>query len=243
MENEMSGLPIDNLEALKESVKMSGFADYFNGQIEENVRAGLKEFSLRKPSQIENDQMQYSLDIRIDHEKRRGSFAPLVFSVTKERYGCPCLLNSFFSTDVSGPHFKRLYASLAVIRRKRGKRWLRSKPFASFKVACKSLTDEHGNFPLNQYHERYFSKKPFSIEDALQKLEVPVKEVQTNPDYLTSSLKRDNMTPVTIFHNEQEEKGFLSVNVKAGKIEQGRKSSIFLFTAWSVFQEMTIQSG
>lgn len=73
MENEMNeGLPIDNLEDLKEHVKMSGFGDYFNEQIEENVRAGKKEFSLGRESQIDNDVVSYTLDFRIDHEKRKG---------------------------------------------------------------------------------------------------------------------------------------------------------------------------
>lgn len=231
MENEMSGLPIDNLENLKESVKMSGFENYFDGQIEENVRAGKKEFSLDKSSHVEGDKMEYTLDFRVDHENRKGylndlhatlkeadgpersqRFPRFLRITAKEAYN---LLKWGIDTGVEKHLFNKKderYRSFVTLDLKREKD-------ENGNIVIKGKKDENGNFPLRQYHERYYSKKPFIIEDALQQLTIPVKDVQTRPDQVLSSLKRGNMTAVTIFHNEQEEKGFLSVNAKAGRID------------------------
>ncbi len=212
-------LPIDNLEDLKERVKMSGFGDYFNAQLEENIRAGKKEFSLAKPVQIENDQMGYKLDIRIDNEKRRGYVNDL-HATLREADG--------MERSQRFPHFLRITAKEAYNLLKWGndisiEKNLFNKqgqPYRSFvTLNIKGNKDEHDNYPLMQYHERYYSKQPFVLEDALQKLAIPIKELQTNPDFVLASLKRGNMTAVTIFHNGQEEKGFLSVNAKAGSID------------------------
>ncbi|HWT40180.1 MAG TPA: hypothetical protein VN081_02815 [Dongiaceae bacterium] len=215
----MNGLPIDNLEELKESVKMSGFGDFFNEKIESSIRAGMKEFSLDKTSQVEGDQMSYSLDIRIDYEKRKGYLNDL-HALIKEANG--------MERTQRFPRFMRITAKEAYNLLKWGQdtgveKKLFNKegePYRSFiSLDINGVKDENGNYPLSQYHERYYSKKPFTIEGALQQLSIPVKELQTNPDFVASSLRRGNMTAVTLFHNDQEEKGFLSVNPKAGRID------------------------
>ena len=219
MENEMSGLPIDNLDELKESVKLCGFGDYFDTQIEGNVLAGKKEFSLDKTSQVEGDQMSYALDIRIDHEKRKGYVNDL-HALIKEANG--------MERTQRFPRFMRITAKEAYNLLKWGadtgveKKLFNKegKPYRSFvSLDINGVKDENGNYPLNQYHERYYSRKPFTIEGALQELKIPVKELQTANDYVASSLKRGNMTAVTILNNDWEEKGFLSVNPKAGRVD------------------------
>lgn len=243
MENEMKeGLPIDNLEDLKESVKMSGFENYFDGQIEENVRAGKKEFSLDKPSQVEGDKMEYTLDFRIDHENRKGYLNDL-HATLKEANG--------LERSQRFPRFLRITAKEAYNLLKWGldtgvekhlfnKKSERYRSFVSLdlkrekddagNIVIKGAKDENGNFTLRQYHERYYSKKPFSIEEALQKLGIPVKDLETTPDRVLYSLKRGNMTEVTIFHNNEEQKGYLSVDAKAGKIDVRDRNYVVIET-------------
>lgn len=77
--------------------------------------------------------------------------------------------------------------------------------------------DKSGN--LKQIHQNYYKDKIFRLEEALDNLAVPVKEVETDKARVLSSLKRGNVHAVTIFHEGQEQPGFLTVNAIAGTID------------------------
>lgn len=211
-------VPIDNLEDLKRDVTMSGFDHHFDKEIEEKVKNGDKEFTLGTQAEVDGDEMEYTLHVRIDAEKRKGYLNDLDAVFTDKQTG--------EQRSHTFPRYLRVTAKeafnllkwgedTAVQKRlfnKQGERYL------SYITLQTSQPKVDGNYPLKQYHEHYYKEKPFLLENALQELVVPVKELNDLPK-LVSSLKRGNVHSVTIFHNNQEQQGFLSVNGKTGEIE------------------------
>lgn len=220
MENE--NLSIDNLEELKNEVKMSGFNNHFDREITDRIQSGQKEFQLQCEMEVRNDVMQYTLHFRVDDQRRKGHFnnmdAVLKDAATGEerKHTFPRYLRITAKEAFNLLKFGEETAVQKRLFNKEGERYL-----SYVTLDLKGEKDERNNYPVKQYHENYYKEQPFVLEDALQKLPVPVKELE-NPasiDFILASLKRGNSHEVTIFHGGRVEKGYLMINAKAGRVE------------------------
>lgn len=244
MENQhQETVQVENLAKLKEEVKMTGFNDHFDKQIEERIKAGDTDFRLNKSIEVNNERIDYLLHFHVDKEKgkaylndmdaslkipeqgeeRRHTFPRYLRITAKEAYN---LLKYGDTTAVQ----KKLF-------NKKGKQYL-----SYITLDLKGNKDERNNYPLKQYHEKYYKEQPFILEKALDNLPFPVKELE-NPvtkDFMLNSLRRGNRQQVTIYNNGVVEKAYLMVNAKAGRVDV-RDSNMQLLEGETKKQEKETQ--
>jgi hypothetical protein len=212
METKNEVLIIDNLDDLKKDVKMRGFDHHFDKEIETRIKAGETAFVLKTPMQVSGDQMNYSLHCRVDESNRKGYANDLEATLTNAITG---EIKQFMF-----PGFSRITAKEAFNLLKYGKDTaVYKKLFNKEGQQYESYVtmDKSGN--LKQIHQNYYKDKIFRLEEALDNLAVPVKEVETDKARVLSSLKRGNVHAVTIFHEGQQQPGFLTVNAITGVID------------------------
>jgi hypothetical protein len=213
METKNSELIIENPDDFKNDVKMRGFNNHFDNEIDTRIKAGETEFILKKaPMQVNNDQMDYSLHCRVDEANRKGYANDLEATLTDGDTGEVRHYNF--------PGYLRLTAKEAYNLLKYGQDTaVYKKLFNKNKEQYESYLTMDKNGELKQLHKNYYKDGMFRLEDALDHLSVPVKEVETNKIRVLNSLKRGNVHASTIFHEGQEQPGFLTVNAINGKID------------------------
>ena len=211
-------LAIVNLAELQENVKMAGFGDYFKEKIREELLLGQDQFSIHRTLQIDKDTMDYKMDIRVDKIKKKAYLNDMHATLTEE---------SGVQRSQSFPRFLRITAKEAYNLLKWGissgvekslfnREGVRYRSFVTLDI--NSEKDLYGSYPLLQYHENYY-REPFTIEGALRRLPVEIKELREESERLIASLKRGNMTSVTVIKGGETRTGFLSVNAKAGRLD------------------------
>jgi hypothetical protein len=212
METKNEDLIIDNLDDFKNDVKMRGFNNHFDQEIDKRIKAGQTEFILKAPMHSNDDQMDYGLHCRIDEANRKGYANDLEATLTDGDTG--------EVRQYKFPGFLRITAKEAYNLLKHGKDTaVYKKLFNKEGQQYESYVTMDKNGNLKQIHQNYYKDKIFRLEDALDNLAVPVKEVETDRARVLSSLKRGNVHAVTIFHEGQEQPGFLTVNAIAGTID------------------------
>ena len=212
METKNEELIIDNLDDLKNDVKMRGFNNHFDQEIETRIKAGETEFVLKTPMHANDDQMDYGLHCRVDEANRKGYANDLEATLTDGDTG--------EVRQYKFPAFLRITAKEAYNLLKYGKYTsVYKKLFNKEGQQYESYITMDKNGELKQLHQNYYKNGMFRLEEALDNLTVPVKEVETDKARVFSSLKRGNVHAVTIFHKGQEQPGFLSINAITGNID------------------------
>lgn len=223
MENQhQEQLPIDNLDKLKEEVKMTGFNNYFDPQIEKKIKSGQTEFQLGRRIEVEGSQIDYLLHFRVDKERRKAYFNNMDATLKIPESGQ--------ERRHSFPRYLRITAKEAFNLLKYGEDTAVTKSLFNKKgelyhsfitLDLKGNKDERNNYPLKQYHEKYYKEKPFLLEKAIDELPVPVKELEdpVTKDHILSSLRRGNRQQVTFYNNGVVEPGYLMVNAREGKMD------------------------
>lgn len=211
-------LPILNLSDLQENVKMAGFGDHFNDQIKEEVLLGKDQFSIHRSLQIDKDTMDYKMDIRVDKSRKKAYLNDMLATLTEDS---GMLRSQLF------PRFFRITAKEAYNLLKWGissgvekslfnREGVKYRSFITLDINGEK--DLYGSYPLLQYHENYY-REPFTIQGALRRLPVVIKEAKEDLERLIASLKRGNMTAVTAIVGGEVQNYFLSVNAKAGRLD------------------------
>jgi hypothetical protein len=213
MEEKKEELIIDNIDDLKNDVKMRGFNNHFDQEIETRIKAEETEFILKKaPMQVNNDQMDYGLHCRVDEANRKGYANDLEATLTNSATG--------EVRQYKFPGFLRVTAKEAYNLLKYGQDTaVYKKLFNKEGQQYESYLTMDKDGELKQLHQNYYKNKMFRLEEALDNLAVPVKEVETDKSRVVSSLKRGNVHASTIYHNGQEQPGFLTVNAITGDID------------------------
>lgn len=212
METKNAALIIDNLDDLKKDVKMRGFDNHFDKEIETRIKAGETAFVLKTPMHLNNDEISYGLHCRVDESNRKGYANDLEATLSNANTG--------EVKQLMFPGFLRITAKEAFNLLKFGKdtavyKKLFNKEGQQYESYI--TMDKNGN--LKQVHQNYYKDKMFRLEEALDNLAVPVKEVETDKARVLSSLKRGNVHAVTILHEGQEQPGYLTVNAITGNID------------------------
>lgn len=211
METKNEELIIDNLSDLKYEVKMRGFNNHFDQEIDTRIKAGETEFVLKEPMQINNDQMDYGLHCRVDEANRKAYANDLEATLTDG--------DTHEVRQYTFPGFLRITAKEAFNLLKYGQDTaVYKKLFNKEGQQYESYITMDKNGDLKQLHQNYYKDGMFRLEDALDHLFVPVKEVEADKARVHSSLRRGNVQAVTIFHEGQEQLGFLTVNAITGSI-------------------------
>lgn len=214
-------LPVDNLDKLKEEVKMTGFNNYFDRDIEAKIKEGETDFRLNRTMEVDGERIDYLLHFRLDKENRKAYLNNMDASLkipelgAERRHTFPRYLRITAKEAYNLLKYGEATAVQKKLFNKKGEKYL-----SFITLDLNGNKDERNNYPLKQYHENYYKEKPFILEKAIDELPVPVKELE-NPvtrDFILNSLKRGNRQSVTIYNRGIVEPGYLMINVKAGQI-------------------------
>jgi len=218
--------PKGNLEELKEQLYRKGFGTALNAALEEQYKSGKPEFMLEHFAKVGEDEMGYRLHFRrdADPEKDKVYLNTIDAALLKNSNAPGEVREQSFPADwlitAAEAHRMLKHGDLVAVNKT-----LFNKNHEQYNtwisIDVKGQKDEYGNYPVNSYHENYYKKQPFIIKDELQKLPVPVKEVEVAKylDTIEKSLKKANLVNVTVMHYGVESSGVLAVNPKIGRID------------------------
>lgn len=217
---------MENFEKLKEALYRKGFGETLNAELEQQMLLGKPEFMLEHLTKIGEDEVGYRLHFRRDDDPEKDK-------VYLNSYDAAIFKNADAPGEVREHNFQadKLITAMEAYRMlKHGdlvavNKTLFNKEGQQYNtwlsIDINGQKDEYGNYPVNSYHENYYRKQLFIIQDELKKLPVPVKELE-NPLKLgdiEKALKKANLVPVTIMVNGMQEPGTLAVNPKVGRID------------------------
>ncbi|SFA56461.1 hypothetical protein SAMN04488511_1169 [Pedobacter suwonensis] len=217
---------IENFEHLKEQLWKKGFGESLNGQLEAELNSGKPEFTLEHSVKVKDDEVAYRLHFRRDNDPQKdkvyfNSYDAMLFKSDQLREGEVRQHNFPAEKRISAAEAYRMlkFGDLVSVNKnlynKEGQlynTWLT--------LDIKGPKDEYGNYPVNSYHENYYKKHPFDLGEVLKSVAIPVKELESisGREDIALSLRKAHLVPVTIMHNSAEQKGFLSVDPKAGSV-------------------------
>lgn len=212
----------DNKQQLEETLKYRGFGTALNKELEQHMAAGEAEFQIVHSTKIADDDISYQLHFRKHNEEDKYYFNKFDALLKPADRPGQQYLHTFY--DREGITAKEAYNMLkygpdtAVYKSMYNKEGEKYNAWLSIDTA--GAKDRYNNYPLSRYTDGYYQKYPFVVSEALNKLPVPVKEIEEGKylDSMVRSLQRGNAVNVTILHNGQEQPGILLVNAKAGKI-------------------------
>ncbi|TDX00515.1 hypothetical protein [Dinghuibacter silviterrae] len=213
---------VENVEALKESLKKKGFGESLNQALEENISAGEPDFTLEHIVEVKSDEVGYRLHFRNDEGRDKTYFNSFDTAILKSP-DLRGIREHNFAADkmITAMEAYRMvkYGELVAVNKdlynKEGQKynvWL--------SIDVNGPKDEYNNYPVNSYHENYYKKHPFILADVLSNMPVPVKELETPGQRadIEKALKKANLPAVTMFIGGKEVNGFLSVDPKLGRI-------------------------
>lgn len=217
-------MKIENIEQMEEKHKFKGFDKYLNDEYRRQIEGGAPEFIIgHSVTTKDADEMAYEVKYRRDDEK--GEIYLNTIKATFSPADQPGQVREHTFTDDSmitaGEMVRMLKYGEAVAVNKN----LFNKedhPYNTWlSIDINGTKDKYGNYPVNSYHENYFKNQPFIITEALKDLVVPVKEIGSADEVskIEKALKKADLYPVAIYHNDQESTGFLSVNPRDRCIE------------------------
>lgn len=216
----------ENFDENTEKLYRKGFGTALNAELEEQIKSGKPEFALEHRVTVGEDEMGYRLHYRRDAnpEKDKVYLNTMDAALLKNADAPGEIREHTFPADwlITAAEAHRMLKhgdKVAVNKNLFNKE--REKYNTWISIDVKSPKDEYGNYPVNSYHENYYKKEPFVLQDALKNVAVPVKELGSvqNRDTIEKALKKANLVHVTIMHNGAEQPGLLSVNPKAGRID------------------------
>lgn len=214
-----------NLEDLKESLYRKGFGSELNAELEELMKSGRPEFMLEHLTKVDKDELGYRIHFRRDEERDKVFLNTIDMAIFKSPDIQEMREHSFSAhqliTAMEAYRMLKFGDLVAVNKTLFNKEGQQYNTWLSLDV--KGQKDEYNNYPVNSYHENYFTKKlgkPFDLTEALKHLPVAVKELEsaTFTAIIEKSLKKAKLVTVTIMHNGQEAKGMLAVNPSAGEV-------------------------
>lgn len=231
-------MDVKNLEDMKKEVKFRGFPEAIAEEAAKRMENGETEFFIEHFAKIQNermgydDQMGYRLYFKADEETNKGYFNSFDAGLL-EIAGEPGVVRehnfSAHTNITAGESHRMLRHGLLVSVNKDLFKWNKEKkestPYNTWlSIDINSPKDERGNYPVVSYHENYFTKRfgrPFDIKEALKDTVVPVKELENSKlvDEMDKLMKKAVLFQVTIFHNNQESKGYLSVDPQTAKVD------------------------
>lgn len=214
----------ENFEKLCTELFYRGFGESLNVELGQRMSRPGTEFSIEHRVAIEGDQMDYRLNFRKDDNLDKYYFNTIDTSLLKngDQPGQE-LTHSFPANSLvtaTEMHHMLKYGLLVAVNKNLFNK--KGEPYNTWvSLDTASPKDDFGNYNRKSFHQNYFVKDPFDVQQALKNLSVPVKELEQKfklGDY-EKILKKANLPEVTIMVNGIETKGYLSVNPEERRID------------------------
>lgn len=194
-----------NYDYLKDQVKYTGFGEWLDEALKQQLESGKDEFSLRHKTEYGADKVEASLDFSKSKETEMYFFNKYHVEINS---GEKKSSQTFYINRGNNITLKEAYN---LMKGRAVHKELTDKDGNKYKAWVKldfKTVDDDGNFKRRQYHENY----GFELDQVLARY--PIKELET-PEYkqnLLDSLSRGNLQSVTFVGEDGEKKMLVSAN-------------------------------
>lgn len=211
---------IDNLEYLKKRLEAREWG-HLAPEMEENMTAGKQEFDLYTTDTADNKELEYELQFRKHNEHDFYYFNRINVALAMD--GQVVSHASFReSWNLMPEEMSRLleYGSKVAVY-KEGMKNDAGEPFnAWISVNEEQPQTENGALNLNTYHDNYYKKYPFELDNAVSRLPKSIQEqIKDKTEAVKQDLKRGIPVPVMVDVENGKEQGYLSINAKIGRVD------------------------
>lgn len=211
---------IKNLEHLKKAVKYRGFPEELNAVLEKHITEGAPEFELKCRTKRGEDEIAFRLHFS-KHKLYDFYYFNKFEATLLEKGQNEARVHTFYPdqniTALEAYNLLKYGEKTAVNKNifdKEGKTYN-----AWITLDLTGEKDQHGNYPVQKYHENYYASRPFKLATAINDLAVPIKEWDQPEklDIIFDKLRKG--TPAEVSLKGNEAKGYLMVNAREGRIQ------------------------
>ena len=201
-----------NLTYLKDSLKYQGFGDKLQNELDHHIRQGFPEFTLKLNTEFNNRPIEALLHFRKGEQSDLYFFNKYVATLQKAQGTNESRTHTFYINKGSGVTLKEAFNLLEGRAVHKELKNVNGQEYKAWMQLDLKTKDEHNNYKVNKYHERY----GFNLEEALQKIndKVPLKEL-TNSEWkerLLTSLEKGNLQSVKFILEDREQVAYLEAN-------------------------------
>lgn len=184
------------------------------GSFTQNEKTKRLDVAVEYLTNIGGDDMGYRLHVAVDPETNKAylnAFDAATLNHTKGQREHTFLASSLI--DAEEAHRMLKYGKKVAVNKD-----LFSKEKVKYNVWLSidvdGPKDENGNYKEIRLHENYFKKRPFDLQAALADVHVPFQPVKDNitPTHLEEALKKAHLIEVNIFHNNEQQTGYLGIS-------------------------------
>lgn len=196
-----------NLDYLKENLRLMGFGDKLHADLEKNMQQGFPEFVLKMQSEFSGKNMDTALSIKKSDQSDMYFFNRFDAHLHHRNDASKDVQQTFYLNKGHGVTLKEAFNLLegrAVHKELSGKE---GKFNAWIQLDFKEK-EENGNYKTKQYHQNY----GYDLEGSLKSF--PIKELQNEQqrDRLLMSLQKGNVQSVTMAAGGREQMFFVEAN-------------------------------
>lgn len=196
-----------NLEFLRNQIKYTGFGETLEGVLKEKLEKGDQEFKIKHEITFGSDSLSVKMNFKKSDQTDMYFFNS--YQVNLQKQGAKdAVEQTFYINKDSSITIKEAYNLLEGRAVNKDLKTKEGESYNAWIAMDFKVSDDKGNFKLNQYHQNY----GYDVEAAVSKH--PIKELQ-NPDYkenLIASLKKGNLQSVTFMVDGHEKKHFIEAN-------------------------------
>lgn len=213
---------IENFETQKDALEWRGFPEELVEPLRRNMEAGKEEFSLACTKDMGDELLHLEPQFR-KHEKHDvyyfNRYNAVLVSKDGEELAKASIKRSWQIPIDEAYQILKHGSKVAVhkegIYNDEGERFN-----AVIAVNPDQELKEDGSLNINVYHENYYKKHPFDLDNALSRLPVEIKElVPENIEDIKAALKSGIPVEVTIAQKSGEVPGYLTINAKIGRVD------------------------
>ncbi|HWI93878.1 MAG TPA: hypothetical protein VNT20_21510 [Flavisolibacter sp.] len=196
-----------NLDYLKENLRLMGFGDKLHADLEKNMQQGFPEFVLKMQSEFNGKNMDTPLSFKKSDQSDMYFFNRFDAHLHHRNDVSKDIQQTFFLNKGHGVTLKEAFNLLegrAVHKELPGKE---GKFNAWIQLDFKEK-EENGNYKMKQFHENY----GYDLEGSLKAF--PIKELQNEQqsERLLMSLQKGNVQSVTMAAGGREQMFFVEAN-------------------------------
>lgn len=196
-----------NLDYLKENLRLMGFGDKLNADLEKNMQQGFPEFVLKMQSEFSGKNMDTALSFKKSDQSDMYFFNRFDAHLHHRNDASKDVQQTFYLNKGHGVTLKEAFNLLegrAVHKEISGKE---GKFNAWIQLDFKEK-EENGNYKTKQYHQNY----GYDLEASLKAF--PIKELQNEQqrERLMMSLQKGNVQSVTMTAGGRDQMFFVEAN-------------------------------
>ena len=210
----------ENFENLSDRLEQRGW-DHLIPELKAQMEAGNPEFTLVQSGSVAEHEVGFELKFRKHRELDHYYFNRINTTLSKE--GEVLAQASFRESWELTPeemYHIAMYGSKVAVYKEGIKNDSGTSFNAWISVNVEEPMDENGYLNLNTYHDNYYKKYPFVLDDALERLPYEIRElVPENTEEIKAQLMTGIPVPVVYRQGEEEQHGILTVNAKIGRID------------------------